>query len=81
MQSRAILNSRDFEGVHIMASGKSEFGGGPGLVQPEQWGTETHQQELWELYATNPAGEDGSETIDVAKEHIGEPNQTYTPGG
>jgi hypothetical protein len=59
---------------------KSEFGGGPGMVQEEQWGTETFQQQTWELYATNPSGTDGSETLDVAREHIGEPNQSYTPG-
>jgi len=64
----------------MASGGKSEFGGGPGLVQEEQWGTEDHKQQLMELYATNPSGTDGSETLDDARLHIGEPSQTYTPG-
>jgi hypothetical protein len=62
-----------------MAS-NSEFGGGPGLIQPEQYLAETHQQELMELYATNPSGENGSETTDVARTRVGEPLPTYTAG-
>jgi hypothetical protein len=64
----------------MASSSKSEFGGGPGLVQEEQWGTEDHKQQLMELYATNPDGTDGSETLDVARGRVGYPAQSYTPG-
>lgn len=64
----------------MASSSKSEFGGGLGMVQPEQYGTETHQQELWELYATNPSGTDGSETLDVARGRVGDPSSSYTAG-
>lgn len=63
-----------------MSSGPSEFGGGAGMVQKEQVGHETLQQEVWEIYATNPSGDDGSELLDKAHERIGEPRVTYTPG-
>jgi hypothetical protein len=66
-----------------MASGKGEFSGGPGMVQPEQIGDEDSQQQVWELYATNPSGlaaGDGSEKLDNAPGRIGRPLETYTPG-
>lgn len=59
---------------------RGEFSGGAGLVQPQQYGNETMQQECWEVYATNSAGTDGSETTTVARERIGRPRETYTPG-
>lgn len=37
-----------------MASNKSEFAGGPGLIQPEQRASMTDQQELWTVYASDP---------------------------
>lgn len=43
-------------------SNHSEFSGGPGMIDPvvrEDRTLETHQQ-LWELYATNPASPDES---------------------
>lgn len=38
-----------------MATGESEFGGVGGFVAPKQRGHETPEQELAEIYATNPA--------------------------
>lgn len=40
--------------------GKSEFAGGPGMVQPEQEGNLTPEQEMWEIKATNPGLTPGS---------------------
>lgn len=54
--------------------GASEFGGGAGMVQPLQEGHETNEQQLWEIYATNSSGTDGSEQIDPSK--VGVP-ETY----
>ena len=66
-----------------MASGKSEFGGGAGMVQPEQVGHESDQQLVWEVYATNagdPRALDGSELLETAPARVGQPARTYTPG-
>jgi hypothetical protein len=65
----------------MMATGKSEFGGGGGMVQPEQVGHETPQQEVWEVYATNagdPKALDGSELQQNAPGRVGQPVETYT---
>ena len=65
-----------------MATGKSEFGGAGGMVQPEQVGHETDQQLLWETYATNPGDPralDGSEQLANAPQKVGKPARTYTP--
>jgi hypothetical protein len=66
-----------------MAVGKSEFGGGAGIVQPEQIGHETFQQQTMEVYATNPGDPkalDGSEDPANAPDRIGLPLETYTLG-
>lgn len=38
-----------------MSRTHGEFSGSKGLIQPEQAGHETEEQQLWEIYATNPA--------------------------
>lgn len=65
-----------------MAVGKSEFAGGGGLVQEEQLLSPTAQQQMWLVYATNPAGtteDGGSQLLENARDRLAQPAETYTP--
>lgn len=66
-----------------MGMREGEFGGVDGMVPKEQRNALSLQQEMWVLYATNPAGNlvgDGSDTEEVAVDRVGYPAVTYTPG-
>lgn len=51
------------------------------MVQPEQIGHETLQQQMWEVYATNNGlgTNDGSELLENAPGRVGYPPESYTP--
>lgn len=63
-----------------MASGESEFSGNAGMVPTRANTTDTLQQEIWALYATNPSGMDGSEQLGAGRSNIGDVPASYTPG-
>lgn len=55
-------------------SGDSEFGGGSGLILPQNYDNMTDVEWMWALKATNPGDPlalDGSEQIDPAR--VGKP--------
>lgn len=68
-----------------MATGETEFGGVGGMIAPRTYetGTETVQQEVWEVYATNPsgAGDDADVNKQASLGRVGRkpPRETYTP--
>lgn len=68
-----------------MATGETEFGGAAGLVPKGVYsnGTENVQQQVWEVYATNPSGlgSDADPTQQAPLGRVGRkpPRETYTP--
>lgn len=68
-----------------MATGETEFGGTGGLVPEGTWskGTENVQQQMWEVYATNPSAKDDTNDPErqAALGRVGRkpPRETYTP--
>jgi hypothetical protein len=61
-----------------MATGESEFGGRGGMIQPRQVGHETEEQQLWEIYATNPAST-GPDSVPGSPENVRNVNEGTRP--
>lgn len=49
----------------------TEFGGGPGMVQPEVVGFENEVQGMWEVYATNPGAPATDDSSQPTAEKVG----------
>lgn len=61
----------------------SEFGGGPGLILPQNYEHLTPVEELWTIYATNPGDPlavDESSALDPARVGL-PPSYEQTPKG
>jgi hypothetical protein len=61
-----------------MATGESEFGGVGGMIAPRQVGHETEEQQIWEIYATNP-GSVGPDSVPGSPENIQNVNRSERP--